>query len=554
MPLASLSFDADQLAFRLTLSPEAAKRSDLPSLARCWMPVRRGGHEWITVLPGGKPGYLPFAALPWAEFADESAQARLEPLIAEYRASLALEDPGDPLWLPDGEHLMPFQAAGVRYALRRQHAMIADPMGLGKTVQALAVCNAVEARRILVVCPAAITRQWRDAAMRWLRPLRSCVATHGVALVTSAHVHPTARTVVVSYDRAKQPAICAALGAAEWDVVILDEAHYLRNHSSARTKHILGSWAAGRHPGILGRARRVLALTGTPLPNRPLEVYGLARALDWESIDFMSFDAFKDAFNKYEIVQVTKQDGTVAFVRSESVSRLEELQARLRCGFMVRRDKAAAAPQMPAKIYDVLDVGSRQLEVLVQRERLLDIDVDHLDTLTFEQQAAVASIRREMGLEMAEAAKEVIEDMIESDGKIVIFCWHLDVVARLADLFAHHKPQIVTGQHSASQRTAAVRAFVEDPECRLFIGNLQAAGTGIDGLQRAASSLVILEPSWVPAENEQAIDRLHRVGQANPVLARFLVAEGSISARIIRRAVEKARVAHCALDSAGLVR
>ena len=552
MPLASLTFDADQSAFRLTLSPEAAKRSDLPSLARCWLSVRRGGLEWITAAHG-KPGYLPFAALPWAEFADESARARLEPLLAEYHASFALDDPGDPLWLPDGERLLPFQAAGVRYALRRQNVLIADPMGLGKTVQALAVCNAVGAQRILVVCPAAITRQWRTAAMRWLRPLRMC-ATNGVAIVSGPHVHPTARAVVVSYDRAKLPAVSAALGAAEWDVVILDEAHYLRNHSSARTKHILGSWAAGRHPGILGRARRVIALTGTPLPNRPLEIYGLARALDWESIDFMSFDAFKEAFNKYEIVQVTKQDGTVAFARSESVSRLEELQARLRCGFMVRRDKAAAAPQMPAKIYDVLDVGSRQLEVLVQRERLLDIDVDHLDTLTFEQQTAVAAIRREMGLEMAEAAKEVIEDMIESDGKIVVFCWHLDVVAKLAGLFAHHKPQIVTGQHSASQREAAVRAFVEDPECRLFIGNIQAAGTGLDGLQRAASSLVILEPSWVPAENEQAIDRLHRVGQANPVLARFLVAEGSISARIIRRAVEKARVAHCALDSAGFIR
>jgi len=553
VPLASLSFDADQLAFRLTLSPEASKRSDLPSLARCWMPVRRGGQEWITVSPGGKPGYLPFAALPWADYADESAQLRLEPLLAEYRSSFALDDPGDPLWVPDGEHLMPFQAAGVRYVLRRQHTLIADPMGLGKTVQALAVCNATEARRILIVCPAAITRQWRTAAMRWLRPLRQC-ATNGAAIVSGPHIHPTARTVIVSYDRAKKPAVAATLAAADWDVIILDEAHYLRNHSSARTKHILGSWAAGRHPGILGRARKVLALTGTPLPNRPLEVYGLARVLDWESIDFMSFDSFKDAFNKYEVVQVTKQDGSIAFVRSETVSRLEELQARLRCGFMVRRDKAAAAPQMPAKIYDVLDVGSRQLEVLVQRERLLDIDVDHLDTLTFEQQAAVASIRREMGLEMAEAAREVIEDMIESDGKIVVFCWHLDVVAKLADLFAHHKPQIVTGRHSASQREAAVKAFVGDSECRLFVGNLQAAGTGIDGLQRAASSLVILEPSWVPAENEQAIDRLHRVGQANPVLARFLVAEGSISARIIRRAVEKARVAHCALDSASLSR
>lgn len=552
MPLASLTFDADQAAFRLTLSPEAAKRQDLPSLARCWLQVQRGGLEWVTAAHG-KPGYLPFAALPWAEFADESAQLRLEPLLAEYRASFALDDPGDPLWLPDGEHLMPFQAAGVRYALRRPHALIADPMGLGKTVQALAVCNATEAQRILVVCPAAITRQWRNAAMRWLRPLRMC-ATNGVATVSGPHVHPTARTVIVSYDRAKQPTVSAALGAAEWDAVILDEAHYLRNHSSARTKHILGSWAAGRHPGILGRARRVIALTGTPLPNRPLEIYGLARALDWESIDFMSFDAFKEAFNKYEIVQVTKKDGTVAFARSESVARLEELQARLRCGFMVRRDKTAAAPQMPAKIYDVLDVGSRQLEVLVQQERLLDIDVDHLDTLTFEQQTAVAAIRREMGLEMAEAARDVIEDMIESDGKIVVFCWHLDVVAKLADMFAHHKPEIVIGQHSASQREAAVKAFVENPECRLFIGNIQAAGTGIDGLQRAACSLVILEPSWVPAENEQAIDRLHRVGQVNPVLARFLVAEGSISARIIRRAVEKARVAHCALDSAGFIR
>lgn len=492
------------------------------------------------------PMYNPWAALPFYSAGTDRARERLAPLAAEYEASFALDAP-DPAPMPPGEALLPFQRAGVAYALRRENALIGDPMGLGKSIQAVACCNALEAKRILVLCPANVVLQWRDYMRRWLVPLGRPVS---VFAITGAgfSIHPSARVVICSYDRARG-ALMSQIMEHEWDVAILDEAHYLRNHTAARTRAVLGAWAAGSPDGIAARARRIFALTGTPLPNRPRECYTLGRALDFEALGFMSEETFQDRFNPKTTLWVKNSVGIMVPVAKEAKGRLPELNARLRCSFMVRRDKDKAAPQLPAKRYSILRLDSKATADLVAAERLLDIDVERLDTIPPDKVGHVAALRREMGVAMAPLAAAFIADALEAEpDPLVLFAYHREVIGILEEKLKRFRPVVVTGSTSVTQRRAAAVAFETNPAVRLFIGQLTAAGTGIDGLQRRADTAVFVEPSWVPGENEQCVDRLHRMGQARPVHAQFLAASDSWNERILSRAIEKLRTAHQALD------
>lgn len=499
-----------------------------------------------------RPFFNPYAALPLSGHSDEKARARLAPYLRHYTASFAL-DAADVAPMPAGEVLHPFQRAGVAYALDRDHALIGDPMGLGKSIQAVALANAIEARRILVLCPANVLLQWRGFVKRWLVPLGG--RENSVFVIAGANygVHPSARVVICSYDRAKGP-IGARLIEHEWDLLILDEAHYLRNHSAARTKAIVGAYgpARAKTPGLASRAHRIVGLTGTYLPNRPRETYTIARLLDHESIDFMSEEAFQTRYNPSATFLLPPRPGeTTPRVRiEERTGRLPELNARLRCGFLVRREKEAAAPQLPAKSYSLVPVGSRATAEVVKAERLLDIDPDHLDNIPIDLQGHIAAVRRQMGIAMVPLVVEHMRMLLEAEEEpLVLFAYHREVIGQLTERLQTYNPVVVTGATSSRGRQNAADTFARNPRCRLFVGQLIAAGTGIDGLQTRARRAVFAEPSWVPGENEQCVDRLHRIGQAWPVQADFLVAEGSLNERIIGRTIEKLRVAHVVLDN-----
>lgn len=506
---------------------------------------------YYTGTYGGDYMFNPWAALPFHALADDKARPLLRALVGRYERSFALDHSDSPP-MPVGEALLPFQKAGVAYALEDEHALIGDPMGLGKSIQGVAVANAIEAKRILVLCPANAVFQWRDYLARWLLPLGRPNTTFIVAGADYG-VHPTARSVICSYDRTRGP-IGERLLDHEWDLLILDESHYLRNHDARRTVAVLGAYGdhAKQNPGIISRAKRIVALTGTYLPNRPREGYTLGRALDWESLSYMSADAFESRFNpRSEIILPPKEGSNVSrTIYKEETGRLAELNARFRSGFMVRREKDLALPQMPPKSYSVRTVGSKDTSRVVQAERLVDIDPEKIDTIPPDKAGHVAALRREMGIVMAPLVVEYVAGLLESeDEPLTLFAYHREVIATLTERLSSFNPVVVTGSVSAAGRHRAAQAFKNDKRHRLFIGQLQAAGTAIDGLQVRCRTAIFAEPSWVPGENEQCVDRLHRFGQERAVNAVFLVADGSWNERIIKRAVSKLRVTGIALDT-----
>jgi SWI/SNF-related matrix-associated actin-dependent regulator 1 of chromatin subfamily A len=186
----------------------------------------------------------------------------------------------------------------------------------------------------------------------------------------------------------------------------------------------------------------------------------------------------------------------------------------------------------------------------LEAEGLLGLDIEEIQTTKdFEILGHIAAVRRLMGIALAPQIAEYAADFLDgSDEKLCIFAWHLEVLDIFEDQLSRFGVVRIDGRKSANARQKAVDDFVNDAHTRVFIGNIQAAGTGLDGLQQVCSRCYLAEPDWVPAQNEQAVSRLDRIGQKEIVSAEIFVAPGSISEKILVKALEKMNVIYRVLD------
>jgi SWI/SNF-related matrix-associated actin-dependent regulator 1 of chromatin subfamily A len=502
--------------------------------------------------PNGELTYFTkehYAALAYWKDADSKARNKLGGLYDDYAMSwsddwyekFAVGQEGS---IQRANGTRPYQDAAVAYALKRQHTLIGDEMGIGKTCSSIAFANAIGAEKVLVVCPASIRLNWRRQIKLWstIPQVRTYPILKGKDGVAS-----WSNYTIISYELARNEALHAALRAVNWDCLIIDEAHFLKSYDALRTRALFGG---GRNLelklSLADRAKRVIALTGTPLPNRPRECYTLAHALCPESIDWMTHDEFTYRFNP----SARMSNDHI----QEAKGRLPELHARLRCNFMIRRLKKDVMKYLPAKQYEFTYIESNgDIAEAMRHERMLDFDPgrDLTNPAMWDKiDGEVSTVRREMG---EAKIPRIIEHMkylldVEEIDKVVLFCHHKSVMdACLAGLEKYGVVQVRGGMGSTAKDNS-VQKFQNDPDTRVFIGQLDAAGFGIDGLQNVASRVVFGEPAWVPGANDQAVDRLHRDGQKFPVLAQFLIVEGSFDERVLGSVLDKAFTINEVLD------
>lgn len=506
--------------------------------------------------PNGEPVYFtkdPYAALNFYREAEPTVVDKLAPLWSDYEKSWAVDSPNK---YPVGREieelggLRGYQNAAIDYALGRRHTLIGDAPGIGKTLTAIGACNAVGAERVLVVCPAAIRPQWKREIKRG-------------SIIDKVRVYPILRSAdgvanwpnytVISYDLLRNPDLHAALCAIKWDAIILDEAHALKEIGARRTQALFGGGRRAEFQDALSdHAERIFALTGTPLPNRPRECYTLTRALCWEAINFMTADDFRYRYNPSAMM-------TTGHVREEK-GRLPELQARLRCNFMVRRLKEDVLKDLPDKTYEFayIEKDGRIADV-VRKEKMLNYSLADLKKPNVQMFGEISTIRREMGEAKVPQTVNHIKfllDIMEVE-KLVIFSHHRSVMDALNNQLSEYGVVQVRGGMNSHDRQASIVAFAGDaaagiapnPKIRIFSGQLEAAGVGIDGLQNVCSHVVVVEPAWTSGSNEQAIDRLHRSGQHGNVIAQFIVVEGSLDERILALVIDKTHTVHEALDN-----
>jgi len=483
-----------------------------------------------------------------ADLADVSLPT-LGPYRAQIEKSRALDGVGTRR-LPPGKELWDYQKATLDYLLARGGGINGDQPGLGKTPTSIAYCNEREAMRVLVIVPASVRLQWEERIKEW-----STIPNVKVACMLKVKdgIHPTANYQIISYDAARNPAIIRAISKYEWDVLICDEAHKMKNIDALTTRAIIGNsrgeYQHGEHKmkAIAGYCREHLALTGTLLLNRPSECYNLIRFFDHEAIDFASEEKFKERYNRQADLKTIEGKR----FKLESTSLESELQNRLRVNVMARHEKKDVLTFMKPPRYDIVrcqDDGA--VQGALAAEGLLGLSIDEIQTTKdFEILGHIAEARRLMGVALAPQIVDYAADFLEgSDEKLVIFGWHLEVLDIFENELSRFGTVRVDGRKSPQARAKAVDDFVNRANVRVFIGNIQAAGTGLDGLQKASSRCYLAEPDWVPAQNEQAVSRLDRFGQENVVTAEIFVAPGSISEKILVRALEKMNTIYKVLD------
>ncbi len=422
--------------------------------------------------------------------------------------------------VPVGE-LMPFQIAGVEYALDRRRTFIADEQGLGKTLQALQTVEADGAYPTVILCPASLKLNWEREAKQWL-PHRS------VRVFTGRGAQDTdADLLILNYEIVEwhREALAALLPGA----LILDESHYCKSPKAKRTKAVQ-ALAEALPPDSLR-----LALTGTPLVNRPKELVPQLRILGRLS-EFGSGAGFERRFG--------------------SIEERERLHWHLRRTCYLRRLKKDVLPQLPEKQRAVVPVELSNKADYDRAERefmswLVEQfgGTDELDRkLTSAERGKalvkLGALRRLAGKGKVAMAASWIEDFLESGEKLVVFASHVDVQHELADAF----PEAVhiLGSDSPATRDAAVQRFQNDPDVQLCVCSLRVAAHGLT--LTAASDVAFVELGWTPAEHDQAEDRCHRIGQEDSVTAWYLLATGTIDERIAALIENKRRIVQSVTD------
>jgi SWI/SNF-related matrix-associated actin-dependent regulator of chromatin subfamily A-like protein 1 len=446
---------------------------------------------------------------PWVA---PDALARLQEIRQEHATAaglVALSAATDaPLDLPRlGGELKPFQRAGVGYLLRQRRSFLADEQGLGKTVEALATIEADGAYPAVVVCPASLKLNWMREIERWLPGRRAQMLEGNSGAVNAADI------TVVNYDivagRLEQ------LTAPAPRAAVLDESHYCKNPTAKRTQ------AAQRLAAAVPRDGLVLALTGTPLMNRPPELISQLRILGRLG-DFGSGAQFGQRFR-----------GPDAHLR---------LHWHLRARCFARRLKAEVLPQLPAKTRAVVPVSldnepeyrlAEQDVVAWLRSQPLDLrelDVKVAAALRAERLVRLNALKLLAARGKLHAALHWIHDFLTSGEPLVVFARHREIQHAVLDRFpdALH----VLGVDSQRARDQVVRTFqsAEESGHQLLVCSIEVAGQGIT-LTRS-SNVAFLELDWTPAKHDQAEDRCHRIGQQDAVNATYLLAADTIDETI----------------------
>jgi len=266
-------------------------------------------------------------------------------------------------------------------------------------------------------------------------------------------------------------------------------------------------------------------VTGTPVLNRPVELYPILRSL---------FPTFLGKYiNYYDFAYkfCAGHQGAFGF-DATGASCLPELAAIL-SPLMLRRMKSDVLKELPSVTYDKIYLDPSDKLIALTEMANKEFDVGH-------EIGEVSSIHRAIGIIKATAAINHIREMLDTKSKVLVFLWHSDVCNMIAEAFPG-KCVRHTGAESATEKERSVRRFINDSDVQLFLGNIKSTGYGVDGLQEVCDTAIFVEMSYVPKELEQCIDRLSRMGQKNPVQVQFLVAENSIDERVIGTLAEKAK-------------
>lgn len=473
-----------------------------------------------------------FKAWPFRSFAADDFTASL------FRERELREEESRRIRTDVGGHqrLYDFQRAGLQAMLRRamsgdRGVLLADEMGLGKTVQALTLARVIN-QKCLVICPATLRATWAQAAKDWGFPEHLVVSVNARELNAHHGRFPRAEVVIINYEAMLNNDVFEAVKRFAPTLVIFDEAHFLKNPDARRTRAALGFPTEFR-----------VFLTGTPMLNRPVELFPLLRKLEPHGIG-NSFWDFAETYCGKWVDRWSR-------VHVDGATNMERLNWELRTTCMIRRLKREVLTELPPKIREIVPLTPEGSIIHVINkgrwcvslvENSLDIDeavriLDSVGTPHFEE---ISNLRQEMALKKAGPAFRFIEDTLDADdSKIVVFGVHRQLLEEVHERLGDRTSVLVYGGLAQELQRRALDRFQNDPDCRVLVASMLAFSVGHTFTN--ANRVILLETPWRPADIEQAEDRCHRIGQTETVICQHLVWNDSFEVHILKGIFDKMR-------------
>ncbi len=473
------------------------------------------------------------------------------------KACMPLPEPTS-LEAPGGRRLMPHQAEVVAAAAQGHRTfLLADEPGLGKTAQALLAAQAADAFPLLVVVPNVVKTSWAREAEIWT-PRHPATVVHG----NGDNVDGFADIVVVNYEVLDRHV--GWLANFGFRGMVVDEAHFIKNKSSQRSQHVLQL-----SERIRTRVVRplLMALTGTPLINDIEDFRAIWQFLGWiddkkplaelmEALEETALTPADPGF--YRAARSCVVDRGI--VRRRKVDVAKDIPARRVADLPVELDDEAGRSIREAERELARRLVARYESALATRSSGTVVDgIDHElvrrvatwereDTTTTVDGENVFSMMRRIGQAKAGLAADYTAQLARNVGKVVFFAKHVDVMDTAEQTFEKRgiRYSSIRGDQTPRARQRNIDAFLNDPTVEVVVCSLTAAGVGLN--LQVASDLVLAELSWTDAEQTQAIDRIHRIGQEQPVTAWRIIASQTIDTRIAELIDSKAGLAARALD------
>jgi SNF2 family DNA or RNA helicase len=402
--------------------------------------------------------------------------------------------------------MLSHQIEAVNKLVRTKRFILADDMGLGKTTSTVVAALETEAKKVLIICPASLKINWQREIQNYTdRPIYIC----------DGKKYEDSDFVIVNYDIIKnfhdpQNKENSLILKSNFDLIIIDEAHYIQNSSAQRTKLI---------NSFVKDVDRLWLLTGTPMTSRPMNYYNLLNliespvAANWMAYVVRYCNGYQFKVGNRKVWNVT------------GASHLEEL--RDRTSKQVLRRLKTDVLDLPDKIITpvYLRLKSKEYEELMgEYYDWYDKNPDESSSLTV-QFTKLTKVRQVIAKEKINSTIELIENILEQDKKVIVFTNFTETLQTINSHFGK-KSVYLDGSCSPKQRQDAVDRFQNDENIKVFVGNLKAAGVGIT--LTAAEAVIMNDLSFVPSDHSQAEDRSYRYGQKSNVSVYYPIFENTI--------------------------
>jgi len=409
------------------------------------------------------------------------------------------------------------QEDGIKFLLKNKKCILADSMGLGKTYQSIVAALESESERILIICPSSLK-------INWMREIENFCSKDDVSIINGNYWNPSKFTIV-NYDVLKNFHTVAEKNKEyeDWelmrnivefspDLIILDEAHFIKNHNSKRGAILKD---LSKNFGC----ERFWLLTGTPIANRPMDYYNLLSIIDSPlTTNWVHFAKTYCEGKRF------RKGGKYIWV-TKGASNLDELSSKTKRTILRRKKEEVLdlPPKLVTPIYLELEnvtAYKSVWETYLEKRRLEGKKGNPAKDIV-----EMTLLRTFIAMETVPYSIEKAEEALEQDKKVIIFCNFNDEM----DAFNRHfgnKAVCVRGGMSDKQKQLSVDRFQEDDSCKVFVGQIKAAGVG---LTLTKAEIVIMNSlDWVPGNHEQAEDRAYRIGQKETVNIYYMLIDDTI--------------------------